>query len=147
MVAKRYPMKKLPQILADLIATTPGAEGKWFASAKDLKLYDLALEFANRYPWDPVTLIRAARYYLDTQPAFARGAAMAALRWMSEGWGYEVTSYLSSSNYLKNFQRLILNTPIIGFFLPRPSMTNDFVQLWIHRLPSQLGLNTFGVRH
>jgi hypothetical protein len=42
-VAKRYPMKDPSEILADLIATTPGEEGKWFATAKDLKLYDLAL--------------------------------------------------------------------------------------------------------
>jgi hypothetical protein len=26
-----------------------------------------------------------------TEPAFALGSAMAALRWLSEGWGYEVT--------------------------------------------------------
>jgi len=91
-VAKRYPLKDPSQILADLIATTPGEEGKWFAAAKDLKLYDLALELANRTPCDPKTLTRAARDYLDTEPAFALGAAMAALRWLSEGWGYEVTS-------------------------------------------------------
>ena len=91
-VAKRYPMKDPSQILSDLIATTPGEEGKWFATAKDLKLYDLALELANRTPCDPKTLMRAARDYLDTEPAFALGAAMAALRWLSEGWGYEVTS-------------------------------------------------------
>ena len=91
-VAKRYPMKNPSQILVDLIATTPGEEGKWFATAKDLKLYDLALELANRTPCDPKTLTRAARDYLDTEPAFALGSAMAALRWLSEGWGYEVTS-------------------------------------------------------
>lgn len=91
-VAKRYPMKEPSQILADLVATTPGEEGKWFATAKDLKLYDLALELANRTPCDPKTLTRAARDYLDTEPAFALGSAMAALRWLSEGWGYEVTS-------------------------------------------------------
>ncbi len=91
-VAKRYPMKDPSQILADLIATTPGEEGKWFATAKDLKLYDLALELANRTPCDPKTLTKAARDYLDTEPAFALGSAMAALRWLSEGWGYEVTS-------------------------------------------------------
>jgi len=91
-VAKRYPMKDKSQILSDLIATTPGEEGKWFATAKDLKLYDLALELANRTPCDPKTLTRAARDYLDTEPAFALGSAMAALRWLSEGWGYEVTS-------------------------------------------------------
>jgi tetratricopeptide (TPR) repeat protein len=91
-VTKRYPMKDPSQILADLIATTPGEEGKWFATAKDLKLYDLALELANRTPCDPKTLTRAARDYVDTEPAFALGSAMAALRWLSEGWGYEVTS-------------------------------------------------------
>ena len=91
-VAKRYPMKDKSQILTDLIATTPGEEGKWFATAKELKLYDLALELVNRTYCDPKTLTRAARDYLDTEPAFALGSAMAALRWLSEGWGYEVTS-------------------------------------------------------
>jgi hypothetical protein len=60
-VARRYPMKDKSQILADLIATTPGEEGKWFAAAKELKLYELALELANRSPCDPRTLTRAAR--------------------------------------------------------------------------------------
>jgi hypothetical protein len=91
-VAKRYPTKDQSQILADLIATTPGEEGKWFATAKELRLYELALELANQTPCDPKTLTRAARDYLDTEPAFALGSAMAALRWLSEGWGYEVTS-------------------------------------------------------
>ena len=91
-VAKRYPTKDKSRILADLIATTPGEEGKWFATAKDLKLYDLALELANRTPCDPKTLTRAARDYLNVEPVFALGSAMASLRWLSEGWGYEVTS-------------------------------------------------------
>jgi hypothetical protein len=91
-VAKRYPMKDKSQILTDLIATTPGEEGKWFATAKDIKFYDLALELANQTRCDPKTLTRAARDYLDTEPAFALGSALAALRWLSEGWGYEVTS-------------------------------------------------------
>lgn len=91
-VTKRYPMKDKAQILSDLIATTPGEEGKWFATAKELELYDLALELANRSPCDPKTLTRAARDYLDTAPEFALGSAIAALRWLGEGWGYEVTS-------------------------------------------------------
>jgi hypothetical protein len=91
-VAKCYPMKDKSQILADLIAMTPGEEGKWFATAKQIKLFDLALELANRSPCDPKTLTRAARDYLDTEPAFALGSGMAALRWLSQGWGYEVTS-------------------------------------------------------
>jgi len=91
-VAKRYPQKDQSQILADLIATTPGEEGKWFATAKQIGLYDVALELANQTPCDPKTLTRAARDYLDEEPVFALGSAMAALRWLSEGWGYEVTS-------------------------------------------------------
>jgi len=91
-VAKRYPEKDKSQILADLIATTPGEEGKWFATAKEIKLFDLALELASRSPCDPKTLTRAARDYLESEPAFALGSAMAAIHWLGEGWGYEVTS-------------------------------------------------------
>ena len=91
-VAKRYPMKDKAEILADLIATTPGQEGKWFATAKDIKLYDLALELVSMSPCEPKTLTRAARDYVDKEPEFALGSAMAALRWLCEGWGYEVTS-------------------------------------------------------
>lgn len=91
-VAKRYPMKSESTILADLIATTPGEEGKWFAAAKQLKRYDLALELANQSHCDPKTLTRAARDFLDMEPAFALGSALAALRWLNEGWGHEVSS-------------------------------------------------------
>jgi len=59
---------------------------------KELKLYDLALELANRTHCDPKTLTRAARDYLDMEPAFALGCAMAALRWLGEGWGFDITS-------------------------------------------------------
>lgn len=66
-------------ILADLIKTTPGEEGKWFATAKDLKLYELALQLADQSPCEPKTLNRAARDFLESEPEFAFGAAMAAL--------------------------------------------------------------------
>ena len=36
-------------------------------------------------------MTRAARDFLESEPEFAFGAAMAALRWLNEGWGYEVT--------------------------------------------------------
>ena len=91
-VAKRYPMKDKAEILADLIATTPGQEGKWFATAKGIKFYDLALELVSMSPCEPKTLTRAARDYVDKEPEFALGSAMAALRWLCEGWGYKVTS-------------------------------------------------------
>ncbi|MEZ5489020.1 MAG: hypothetical protein R3F50_01725 [Gammaproteobacteria bacterium] len=90
-VAKRYPMIAPADILSDLIKTTPGDEGKWFATAKDLKLYELALQLAEQSPCEPKTLTRAARDFLETEPEFALGAAMAALFWLNEGWGYEVT--------------------------------------------------------
>ena len=90
-IAKKYPHKPAEDILNDLIASTPGNEGKWFAAAKDAGLFDLALELATRSPADPRTLIRAARDYAGTQPAFALAVGYAALRWMGLGYGYEIT--------------------------------------------------------
>jgi hypothetical protein len=91
-VAKKYPHKPASAILADLVATTPGDEGKWFAAAKDAGLYDEALGLASRTPCDPRTLARAARDYADKQPAFAVGAGLLALNWLAQGYGYEITS-------------------------------------------------------
>jgi hypothetical protein len=90
-VAGRWADELIPTLRACWSDPTPG---NYFhgATAKELKLFDLALELANRSPCDPKTLTRAARNYLEIKPAFALGAAMAALRWLSEGWGYEVTS-------------------------------------------------------
>ena len=91
-VRKRYPDKPAAEVLADLVAETSGEEGKWFAAAKDAKLFDQAISLANLSPCDPKTLIRAARDYAQTQPAFAIEAGIAALRWMVEGYGYEITN-------------------------------------------------------
>jgi hypothetical protein len=41
--ARKYPDKSQEEILNDLVATTPGEEGKWFATAKELGLYQEAL--------------------------------------------------------------------------------------------------------
>ena len=60
-VARRYPMKDKAGILIDLIGTTPGEQGKWFATAKELKLYHLALELADQSPCEPKTLIRVEK--------------------------------------------------------------------------------------
>lgn len=90
-IAKKYPHKQPEEILRDLIASTPGAEGKWFAAAKDAGLFDVAIELATRSPTDPRTLTRAARDYAEKQPAFALAAGLAALRWISLGHGYEIT--------------------------------------------------------
>jgi hypothetical protein len=90
-VAKKYPHKKPSEILADLVKTTPGNEGKWFAAAKAAGLYDEALVLASRAPCDPKTLTRAARDFADEQPAFATKAGLLALHWFVQGYGFEVT--------------------------------------------------------
>ena len=90
-VAKAYPHKQSSEILADLVETTPGDEGKWFAAAKDAGLYDEALELAGRAPCDPKTLTRAARDLTAERPAFAVEAGILALQWLAEGYGYEIT--------------------------------------------------------
>ena len=91
-IAKKYKKVSAEQILRDLMASTPGAEGKWFAAAKDAGLFDIARDLAMRSPTDPRTLTRAARDYAETQPEFALGAGLAALHWISQGYGYEITS-------------------------------------------------------
>ena len=90
-VAMKYPHKKASEILADLVKTTPGDEGKWFAAAKEAGLYDEALALARHAPCDPKTLTRAARDLGDRQPAFATQAGLLALYWLVLGYGYEIT--------------------------------------------------------
>jgi hypothetical protein len=90
-IAKKYPMKDQVEILKDLIESTPGEEGKWFATAKNIGQLTLALELAHQSPCEPKTLNRAARDYLEKDPVFALGVAIASLHWLAEGWGYETT--------------------------------------------------------
>ena len=90
-IAKKYPSVSQGQILRDLIASTPGSEGKWFAAAKDAGLFDLAAELAHASPTDPRTLTRAARDFACDQPEFAMAVALSALRWIARGHGYEIT--------------------------------------------------------
>jgi hypothetical protein len=90
-VAKKYPHKSAGQILADLVETTPGNEGKWFAAAKEAGLYEEGIALASRTPCDPKTLTRAARDLTEQQPAFAVGAGLLALHWLVQGYGYEIT--------------------------------------------------------
>jgi hypothetical protein len=90
-VATKYPHKAPHAILTDLVKTTPGDEGKWFAAAKEAGLYEEALALASRTPCDPRTLARAARDLAEAQPAFAVGAGLLALHWLVQGYGYEIT--------------------------------------------------------
>jgi len=98
-VAKKYPHKKSAEILDDLVASTPGEEGKWFAAAKSAKLFDEAIALARRTPCSPQTLTRAARDFEEKNPPFALEAGMAALHWLVEGYGYEITSLDVHSAY------------------------------------------------
>ncbi|MFL9913800.1 hypothetical protein [Paraburkholderia sp. RL17-337-BIB-A] len=90
-IAKKYPDRSSDSILHDLVASSPGAEGKWFAAAKDAGLLDLAASLAMRGPTDPRTLTRAARDFAQRKPEFAMACGTAALHWMAAGFGYEIT--------------------------------------------------------
>jgi len=90
-VARKYSHKEPAEILHDLVAQTPGEEGKWFAAAKGAKLFDEAIALANRTPCSPQTLTRAARDFSEKNPAFAIEAGMAALHWLVKGYGYDIT--------------------------------------------------------
>lgn len=103
-VQKKYPDKEPRDILADLVACTPGEEGKWFAAAKDAGLFDEAVALVSRAPTDPRTLTRAARDFAETRPAFAIEAGIAALKWIAAGYGYEITGADVLSAYQHTMQ-------------------------------------------
>lgn len=91
-IGKKYPEREPAEILADLIASMPGDEGKWFAAAKDAGQLDLALDLARRQGADPKTLNRAARDFAEKDPRFALGVALASIEWMALGFGYDIMS-------------------------------------------------------
>jgi hypothetical protein len=41
-IVRKYPERERAQILRDLIAATPGEEGKWFAAAKEAGQLEMA---------------------------------------------------------------------------------------------------------
>jgi hypothetical protein len=90
-VAKKYPQRTAKEVLEDLVKTTPGEEGKWFAAAKEAGLYDEALALARLAPCDPKTLTRAARDLAEAQPDFAVGAGLLAFHWLIQGYGFEIS--------------------------------------------------------
>ena len=111
-VTKKYPHKAAACVLNDLVATTPGEEGKWFAAAKDARLYDEAIALAGRAPCDPRTLTRDARDYAEKLPEFATEAGLLALHWLVQGQAYEITgaevraAYSSAINAAERAGRL-----------------------------------------
>jgi hypothetical protein len=95
--------------LRDLVARTPGDEGKWFAAAKEAGFLELAIELAKASPCDPKTLTRAARDFVETKPVFALEAGLTALHWLEKGYGYEITGtdvWAAYSNTMKAAERL-----------------------------------------
>ena len=90
-IARKYPGIPKETILRDLVTSTPGNEGKWFAAAKDAGVFAVATELAKRSSADPRTLTRAARDYAEKQPGFALTVGLSALHWMALGYGYDIT--------------------------------------------------------
>lgn len=90
--ARAYPQVPPAVLLHDLVAASPGDEGKWFAAAREAGLYGEALALAASAPCDPRTLTRAARDLAARQPAFAIEAGLLALHWVAGGHGYDITS-------------------------------------------------------
>ncbi len=76
-LAKKYPKLAKDRLPNHLIASTPGEPGKWFATAKTLKLFDQATRLDWASPYDPKTLNRAVRDHLKIQPNFAMQCALA----------------------------------------------------------------------
>ncbi len=143
-VAKKYPHKRPAEILEDLVASTPGEEGKWFAAAKSAKLFDEAIALARRTPCSPQTLTRAARDFEEKNPLFAIEAGMAALHWLTEGYGYEITgldvhgAYSHTMKAAENAGRADETRRRIRELVSRESFGEHFVTKILGR---QLGLS------
>ncbi|MHB1526857.1 MAG: hypothetical protein ACYCZN_11375 [Candidatus Dormibacteria bacterium] len=90
-VARRYPERSPQEVLADLVRSTPGEEGKWFAAARQAATPEEALALAMRSPCDPRTLTRAARDWADEHPVAAMEAGLLALSLLVGGYGRDVT--------------------------------------------------------
>ncbi len=89
-IAKKYPGIASEALLNHLIKSDPGNEHKWFATAKELGQFELALKLATKGPCDIRTLNRAALHHIETNPEFALGVAVASLKWMLLGQFYEM---------------------------------------------------------
>ena len=106
---RKYPERHRTQILRDLIASTPGEEGKWYAAAKEAGHLELAAQLVDQSPCDPKTLTRAARDFENKHPEFALRAGLAAMRWLAAGYGYKVTGadvWAAYSHTLKAAEQL-----------------------------------------
>jgi len=100
--------------LQNLIASQPGAEGKWFAAAKDVGFFDLAIELVSQNPADPRTLARAAKEYVIEQPCFAIASGIASLYWIIQGYGYEISSTDVLAAYSATIQAANMNEEVVA---------------------------------
>jgi len=132
-VVKKYPGKEKREILKEAIENTPNEQGKWFATAKQLGLLELAAELAQRSPVEPKTLNRAAIDFLDTNPDFALRAAMASLHWLSKGWGYDImasdvhSAYSTAMEVGRNLGRTIEVQDAIACIVEQDESPKKFV--------------------
>jgi len=140
-ISRKYPVKAPAQVLDDLVASTPGQEGKWFAAAKDAELFDDAIALAKRSPCDPRTLARAARDFAATRPGFAIETGLAALYWIAAGHGYEITAldvltaYSGTMEAAKNAAAIDQTRTRIRELLTGPkSPSKDFVSQALGRV-------------
>jgi hypothetical protein len=105
-VCRKYPGRDSQAILSDLIGTTPGDEGKWFAAAKDAGLLEMAIDLARRSPTDHRTLLRAAKDLAASDPGFAAECGFIALHWISAGKAYDPTG----TDVLDAYDAMLLQT-------------------------------------
>ena len=89
-VVKAFPDRQPRAILEDLLAVSPGEEGRWFTAARDLGDLALAAHLAERGPCDPRTLLRAADKARAESPEFARHCCVCALLAIGRGEGYDL---------------------------------------------------------
>ncbi len=136
-MCRKYPQKKPEEILDDLVGSTPGTEGKWFAAAKDAGLFEAALFLARRSPCDPKTLTRAARDHAEDQPAFAMEAGILAVHWLIEGYGYDIigADVLSACSYAaKAAEKLGVRSEarerILAMAAGRSGLVTDLILRW-----------------
>jgi len=116
-IAKKYPHKTPEVILSDLVASTPEREGKWFATARSIGLYDEALALVKKSECNHNTLIRAARDTLEERPAFAMETALAAVRWMHHAYEIEYHELSSAVDYaLQAAEKIDRVEDVLAFF-------------------------------
>lgn len=86
---KTYPEYDAGSILAQLVATSRGQEGRWFAAARNNGLLNEALLLAENSAAEPATLITALKQHADSDPPFAFGCGLLAVRGLLRGDAFD----------------------------------------------------------